>query len=117
MTAMIDERKEQEWMERGACRGADFTIFFTGDDVYEEAPYPSPEAEAYCNICPVRADCLAWALEHHEEGVWGGTTTYQRRQLGRKQERTVCPGCSSDALVVEGQAELCLACGVSWTII
>lgn len=117
MTVMTDERKEQEWMLRGACRGVDTKIFFSGGDGYEDAPYPPDAAKEYCDRCPVQAECLAWALEHNEKGVWGGTTEYQRRQLGRKQERTVCPGCSSDALVVEGQAELCLACGVSWTII
>jgi WhiB family redox-sensing transcriptional regulator len=35
----------------------------------------------FCRLCPVRADCLQWALDHGEEGVWGGMTERQRRKL------------------------------------
>lgn len=41
------------------------------------------EALSYCHGCPVLATCLAWACERGEEGVWGGTTTMQRRALRR----------------------------------
>lgn len=117
MRARSRSKDPQQWMQRGACRTAPSSVFMSEDDGVEEAPYPTEEQEYYCNLCPVRADCLAYALEHDEWGVWGGTTSYQRRQLNRARERAVCPGCSSDALVMEGQAELCLSCGVSWTII
>jgi WhiB family redox-sensing transcriptional regulator len=35
----------------------------------------------WCRHCPVRTDCLQWALDHDEHGVWGGMTERQRRQL------------------------------------
>ena len=38
-------------------------------------------------VCPVREQCLAWALEHHESGCWGGTLDYERTRM-RKTGRT-----------------------------
>lgn len=29
--------------------------------------------------CDIRAECLAWALENDERGIWGGKTDTQRR--------------------------------------
>jgi WhiB family redox-sensing transcriptional regulator len=68
-----------------ACRGADPDLFFPtkGDS-------PAAEAKAYCNgtpnrpACPVRRECLRWALaEGEEHGVFGGLTASERRHLGR----------------------------------
>lgn len=41
--------------------------------------------------CPVQNECLAYALEFREdEGVWGGTTAGQRRNiLKAKRQRTI----------------------------
>jgi hypothetical protein len=39
-------------------------------------------ALAICAECPVRAECLAYAVERGERfGVWGGMTARQRRRL------------------------------------
>lgn len=41
-------------------------------------------AKAVCRACPVRDECLAFAVTtgpHH--GIWGGTTPYERRRLRR----------------------------------
>lgn len=54
----------------------------------EDAPNPAMEAEqrriakALCNTCPIKAECLAYALAVNEQyGIWGGLTLYQRREL------------------------------------
>jgi WhiB family redox-sensing transcriptional regulator len=40
-------------------------------------------AKKVCRRCPVRAECLAYAVEVKVElGVWGGMTPTQRRRLG-----------------------------------
>jgi WhiB family redox-sensing transcriptional regulator len=41
-------------------------------------------AKRVCSTCPVKTECLEWAMEHPEEGVWGGTTR-QERELRAKQ--------------------------------
>ncbi len=39
-------------------------------------------AKAVCRACPVRRECLDWAVEANERaGVWGGTTPDERAQL------------------------------------
>jgi WhiB family redox-sensing transcriptional regulator len=42
---------------------------------------PTP-AKAICAQCPVRVECLQWALDHGEyHGMWGGKSERQRRYL------------------------------------
>jgi hypothetical protein len=92
-------------------------LFIIGNDIVPEPPYPPKEAKEVCDGCPVRPECLEWALENDEEGVWGGTSSYQRQQLRRTIDRKKCPGCSCTDLVLENKVELCLGCGLSWLII
>lgn len=43
---------------------------------------PADAAIALCRTCPVQGSCLAWALESGDlHGVWGGTTTRERRAM------------------------------------
>lgn len=65
-----------DWEDRAQCRGGDGEIFFT--------PGASQEfrAKAVCRSCPVRFECLAYALKHRvEHGVWGGLTDRERRKI------------------------------------
>jgi len=66
------------WQQQGACRGLDPNLFFPerGESV--------KEAKAVCAPCPVRAECLDYALENHEAlGISGGLSGRERRKLGR----------------------------------
>lgn len=68
------------WGQLGNCVGVNQDLFFPrrGDD-------PSP-AKALCRACPVRTDCLSYALETNQKfGIWGGMTEGQRRRLKRAQ--------------------------------
>ena len=68
------------WHQHGACRGADPNLFFParGESV--------KEAKAVCARCPVRAECLEYALTNQEKfGVWGGLSERERRQLRRQR--------------------------------
>jgi WhiB family redox-sensing transcriptional regulator len=67
------------WESQAACKGMDPALFFPVND--EDAG----EALAVCKGCPVKGECLAWALETRERfGIWGGTTEKQRRAMLRR---------------------------------
>jgi WhiB family redox-sensing transcriptional regulator len=72
-----------DWRKLAACNGCDVELFFpvgvTGPAVDQiEA------AKAVCNHCPVRTDCLDFALATNQEcGVWGGASEEERRRLRR----------------------------------
>lgn len=80
------------WMARAACHGTDPEVFFA--ETTEVAPGPGDDAYAAvraCLACPVRLQCLDFALAmgetHAESGVWGGLTPPARRWLARQQRR------------------------------
>jgi WhiB family redox-sensing transcriptional regulator len=70
-----------EWHCRGLCIGEDPEIFFPsrGD--------PGARAREICTACPVRDNCLEYAAEADEFGVWGGLDQQERRNLKRKKRR------------------------------
>ena len=78
-----DVRNTETWRALAACRDSDSDLFFPSpgnDDVGRIAA-----AKAVCAICPVREDCLAFAVELNQtEGIWGGHTPAERRRLRRR---------------------------------
>ncbi|MFJ1896165.1 MULTISPECIES: WhiB family transcriptional regulator [unclassified Streptomyces] len=77
----------QNWRERAACREEDPDLFFpigtTGPALVQ-----TEDAKAVCRGCPVRAECLRWALENGQDtGVWGGLGEDERRALKRRSRR------------------------------
>lgn len=67
------------------CKDADPELFFPDDNgVYMDLE----RAKGICRSCPLTVDCLSYALKHPElEGVWGGTTVKDRKQLRRRRPR------------------------------
>jgi WhiB family redox-sensing transcriptional regulator len=64
-----------------ACREqvADFHPAFKDDEW---------EAKAVCSACPVKGDCLNFALtEHIHEGIWGGLNGTERTSYKRRVAR------------------------------
>lgn len=52
------------------------------DAFYPEKGESTAAAKRVCSACPVRTQCLTWALEHDErEGVWGGLSPRERHRL------------------------------------
>lgn len=68
----------EPWTEYAACAGiADPEIFFN-----ERNDLP---AKIVCAGCPVKNDCLTYALRRrHLVGVWGGKSDKQRDAIRRK---------------------------------
>lgn len=76
------------WRHESACRWIDPDLFWP---VGESAPArkQAEDAKAVCAGCPVRAQCLEWALEAEQDfGVWGGMTERERRALHRRKARS-----------------------------
>lgn len=108
----VDRR---EWRDYAACRGASPDLFFVEDEDGVELPYLTDEQREHCGRCHVVTDCLL-AGRDEEYGVWGATTGYQRRLLGRVLSRKRCPVCSVSAVAPRDPHELCTACGHSWRV-
>jgi WhiB family transcriptional regulator, redox-sensing transcriptional regulator len=70
-----------EWHARGLCVGVDPESFFP---THGE---PGTEALQICAGCGVRQDCLKYATEADEFGIWAGLDQQQRRALRKKQHR------------------------------
>lgn len=112
-------KKEERWTPAagGACdAGTNPEVFFP--DVYDDdAPIPVPsEVKELCAGCAFSGQCLEWAMKNDAYGFWAATSRFQRQQLGREQHRVKCPGCGSGSVMVSGRGEVCLACGISWSI-
>ncbi|HVL90320.1 MAG TPA: WhiB family transcriptional regulator [Actinomycetota bacterium] len=76
------------WQSRAACRGRDATLFFspaTGE-LKEEKLAREARAKTICRECPVRTQCLEFALDTREPyGIWGGLNELERRRLMAKR--------------------------------
>lgn len=71
-------------MLEAKCRGIDPDLFFpqSGGGPQQKA------AQAVCKECPVKMECLEYALDHGEEfGIWGGLTSKARKRLLREHLR------------------------------
>ncbi|MGH3414620.1 MAG: WhiB family transcriptional regulator [Marmoricola sp.] len=69
----------ENWVTEARCRTSDpDNLFVRGAEQHR--------AKLVCAACPVRAECLAEALDNRIEwGVWGGLTERERRAVLRKR--------------------------------
>ena len=80
VTSMPVNIDRPEWMLRAQCVDMDMNIFFPGPGRLGAAD--TRKAVAICRQCPVRTDCLNYALEHPDmAGVWGGTSHRERNRM------------------------------------
>src|SRR3954447_25167315 len=80
LTATIVREEDATWMAQGSCRGMNPSVFFPSDGAGFEA------AQRICMECPVRAECLEYALANRiEQGAWGGTSERERRRILRRR--------------------------------
>lgn len=60
------------WRDRAACRGVDPGVFFPADGGSVD------RAKRVCAGCPVRPECLEFAVVGGESfGVWGGRSSVE----------------------------------------
>ncbi|MFF4385560.1 WhiB family transcriptional regulator [Streptomyces sp. NPDC001552] len=68
------------WRTEAACAPWNAPLFHPKHE--GTGPAYAPEAKAICARCPVRAQCLEWALITGDpHGVWGGLDAGERKQL------------------------------------
>jgi WhiB family redox-sensing transcriptional regulator len=104
---MSDER----WKDRAACKGR--------VDIIWHPPLRPPRhrasyvlwrenlrlALAVCGECPVRSECLNWALNNLEtEGIWGGLLPSERITAMK------CPACNRQAMKITSSGATCRSC-------
>ncbi|MDI6630176.1 MAG: WhiB family transcriptional regulator [Rhodococcus sp. (in: high G+C Gram-positive bacteria)] len=72
-----------DWQLQASCRDHSTRTFFPPRDLRERSRTRAEEAaKQICRPCPVRGECLRYALDSGEPyGVWGGLTPIERFRL------------------------------------
>jgi len=96
------------WQADAACTSSDPELWFPSKGT------PAATARIICNGCPVKPECLEYALDLHGingvqiEGIWAGTNQKERQRMlvGRRRckrclrkfqaEKRVQPFCSEE---------------------
>lgn len=76
------------WQLQAACRGPQSEVFFPPSQSERKHDRLERErrAKAICGICPVRSDCLSYAMEIREShGIWGGLSESERKSMMERQ--------------------------------
>jgi WhiB family redox-sensing transcriptional regulator len=76
--------EDVDWQQDAECRGADANLFFapTHQETKEERAVREGQAKSVCARCPVREQCLRFALATREpHGIWGGLNEIERRHM------------------------------------
>lgn len=80
LTYALDHIEAEEWQSMAICTQTDPEAFFP------ERGAPAKNAKRVCADCPVRQECLEYALENNEtHGIWGGLSESQRAALRRER--------------------------------
>ena len=89
---------DNDWRKKAACRG------LTEDKGFDWFPArgryitarvgsnPSGEIQTLldiCNSCSVREPCLEQALRTGDAGIWGGTSSRQRRAIKKERAKGI----------------------------
>jgi len=103
MTAVItllnvDLADLEDWEAGALCARpwVDREVFYPGEG---GSRWDAARARMLCGRCPVRAECLDFALRHMDTvegagywGTWAGTTERERRAMHRRMKSAARPG-------------------------
>ena len=87
--AALLQRPNWGWQDEAACRGREVVLFFGPDGERQpEREIRERKAKAVCAACPVRAECLSYAVSRPEKyGTWGGLNEEERSSERRRRMR------------------------------
>ena len=72
-----------DWMEHALCTQVDPELFFPTQGENDRGM----NAKMVCQNCPVRSECLSWAIANPAlQGILGGTTERERTSIRRRQK-------------------------------
>ncbi|HEY7821436.1 MAG TPA: WhiB family transcriptional regulator [Acidimicrobiia bacterium] len=96
----------QPWRQHAACKGHPVELFFA------KKGGPLGEAKEICMSCPVRLDCLQWAVDAGIPfGVFGGRSPRERRALRRGHaDLGICGTLEGAGRHLDAGEPLCSAC-------
>lgn len=81
MIGIIPAERDADWRTEAMCAQTDPDIFFL-----DKGGDGGGIAKAFCKPCPVRYQCLRFAMEQGiDQGIFGGLSPNQRRKLRRNQ--------------------------------
>ncbi|HXN61398.1 MAG TPA: WhiB family transcriptional regulator [Acidimicrobiales bacterium] len=70
-----------DWYDDALCHGLDAELFHPGRGD------PVQQVKAVCSECPVREQCLDYALETRQKfGIWGGKSERERRDIRHRRK-------------------------------
>jgi WhiB family redox-sensing transcriptional regulator len=70
---------DQNWRALASCAQIDPDLFFA------VGAREHKQAKKICRACPVRRECLAYAMDEPvDHGIWGGMTERERRRYRRQ---------------------------------
>jgi len=95
----------EDWRTRARCRHLGTAAPFASPGSKEATTF----ATRVCGKCPVRDECLAFALDVGEfQGVYGGLTGPERRLVARGP--STCARCGGSFLARNGKQVNCSPC-------
>jgi len=74
------------WQDLAACHGMDTNLFFPRENNGRSAAGERDRMGAVkviCKECPVRLECLEFAIDHGCTGIWGGMDAGERSRYAR----------------------------------
>lgn len=85
MGPRLVQGRSVRWEDRAKCKDHPNPDFF-----FPDGPGRVPKnVLAYCNDCPVKGECLEWALAAPphimDHGVYGGTSEHERQRIRRER--------------------------------
>ena len=102
--SFLDGITPPAWTSDALCAQVDGDLFFP------EKGGSSKEAKKVCAECPIRVECLQYALDHGERyGIYGGLSERERRKLQpRKQNLTLtCEHCGNSFNAARSTVRFC----------
>lgn len=89
---------DQPWSPEALCAQTDPDAFFP------ERGTSAADPKRICRRCPVKADCLEWALDRPKEpGVYGATTYVERKRI-RKQRKVAAEAAQAAEAAVAAES-------------